>query len=281
MCPLDLSDGFEHNAPLRIILIGCGKMGSAMMHNWIGSGRLEYAEILDPNEPDETLTQHQQVDHITNFADLSLDKAHVVILATKPQIMDDICKELKEHLPEDMPILSIAAGKSISYFEKQFGKDTPIIRTMPNTPAAIGKGITALCANDATQENHKNIANALMYGLGEALWVDDEALIDSVTAVSGSGPAYVFHLIEVMAKAGEKAGLSTEQSMRLARQTVIGASALAEHEATETAQTLRQNVTSPNGTTQAALDVLMDGRLQALFDEAILAAQKRSKELSD
>ncbi len=280
MCPLDLSDGFAHNVPLRITLIGCGKMGAAMMQSWIASGLIEYAEILDPHAPDESITQHLNVDHVTNFSDLSLDKTQAIILATKPQIMDDVCAELKGIIPENVPVISVAAGKSVPYFQKHLGKEHSFIRTMPNTPAAVNQGITALFTPSETEEAHRSIAQSLMSVIGETLWISDEAQMDAITAVSGSGPAYVFHLIEVLAKSGEKAGLSTENAMRLARQTIIGSACLADNEPETTAETLRKNVTSPKGTTEAALNILMDGRLQDLFDETIEAAKARSKELS-
>ena len=280
MCPLDLSDGFAHNVPLRITLIGCGKMGAAMMQSWIASGLIEYAEVLDPQAPDELITQHSNIDHVTELSDLSLDKTQAIILATKPQIMDDICGELKGLIPQGVAVISVAAGKNTAYFQKNLGEDTPIIRAMPNTPAAANKGMTALFTAENTDDAYRNIAQSLMSAIGQTLWIEDEQQMDAITAVSGSGPAYLFHLIEVLAQAGEKAGLSAENAMVLARQTIIGAACLADNTPEITAETLRENVTSPKGTTEAALNILMDGRLQSLFDEAIKAAKTRSQKLS-
>ena len=280
MPPLDVPDSLDDRSKIRVALVGCGKMGSAMMQGWLDHNTIEHAEILDPYPPPENLLAAQQISHVAQASDLSLENMDIVILAVKPQIMDNICADLKPLLPANIPVLSVAAGKNIPYFEKHLGAETPLIRAMPNTPAAIGQGITALFANPNIQNHQKNIANALMSKTGKIIWIDDECLMDAVTAVSGSGPAYIFYLIETMAKAGENIGLSKEQATLLARQTVIGAAALADHEDNIAAETLRQNVTSPGGTTEAALNILMDGRFQDVMTEAIEAAQKRGKELS-
>lgn len=152
---------------------------------------------------------------------------------------------------------------------------------MPNTPAAIGQGMSALFATKNVTDAQRTMATDLLSALGKTIWLDDEEQMNAVTAVSGSGPAYVFLLIEAMANAGEKAGLSPEQAMLLARQTVIGSAALAADEQNISASTLRKNVTSPGGTTEAALNVLMDGKFQDIMDKAIEAATNRSKELSN
>jgi len=202
------------------------------------------------------------------------------MLATKPQIMDNICAGLKDHLHKDTLILSIAAGKSIAYFEGYFGNDHPIIRTMPNTPAAIGKGITVACPNAAVSAAQKKNAETLLKAGGLVDWLEDENLLNAVTALSGSGPAYIFHLIETLAKTGEQIGLSRDLAEKLARQTVIGSAALAEDDEGTPASQLRKNVTSPGGTTQAALEILMDGRLEEIYKEALNAAKTRGEELS-
>ncbi|PZQ45538.1 MAG: pyrroline-5-carboxylate reductase, partial [Micavibrio aeruginosavorus] len=163
---------------------------------------------------------------------------------------------------------------------KRFGEQQPIVRAMPNTPASIGKGMSVAGAAHGTSEDIMLTAHKLLSALGLVEWVKDEGLLDPVTAVSGSGPAYVFYLIEALAEAGLQAGLDKDFAMTLARQTVVGAAALAEHDAEIPAHRLRENVTSPNGTTAAALSVLMDGRLQDVMNEAVAAATKRGKELS-
>jgi pyrroline-5-carboxylate reductase len=176
--------------------------------------------------------------------------------------------------------LSIAAGRSIASFEKYLAPGIAVVRAMPNTPAAIGRGITGAVGNARVTAKQKQICDALLSAAGDVVWLNDEALIDAVTAVSGSGPAYVFLLAECLAKAGRAAGLDAETAAKLARATVSGAGELL-HQSTQDAATLRQNVTSPGGTTAAALAVLMrdkDG-MQRLMTEAVLAAQKRGREL--
>ncbi len=256
-------------------------MGGALIQGWIDAGLIKHAEILDPQEISDTLSNLENISPVKNMAALSLAETDILILAVKPQIMDTICEDLKDILPPALPVLSIAAGKSTSYFKKHLGANTPIIRAMPNTPAAIGQGMSALYATSTLSNEQKQIADTLLSAVGETLWLEKEAQINTVTALSGSGPAYVFYMIEAMTKAGESAGLSTEQSMQLARQTVIGAAALAAQQSDTPASILRQNVTSPGGTTEAALKILMDGKFQDIINSAIQAAKKRSEELSD
>ncbi len=271
-------------AKYRIILVGCGKMGGALATGWQNANLLERADILDPNPIHDSFMDAKSMFHVKLAADLPFTDADMVILAVKPQVMDQICTDVAANIPEgrrtSLPILSIAAGKSIDSLQRPFDSQTPVIRSMPNTPAAIGKGMTVLCANKYVTEEQKQAADALMRAVGKTLWINDESKMDAVTALSGSGPAYVFYLIEAMAKAGEQAGLSAEEAMTLARQTVIGAGGLAADENDIPAATLRQNVTSPGGTTAAALTILMDGRFQQIMDEAVQAAKKRGKELA-
>ena len=256
-------------------------MGGAMTQRWVDAELVNSLEILDPADLPETLSDVTSIKHITQLSDLSFAETEIIILAVKPQIMDSLCTTLKPLLPPEIPVLSVAAGISTTTLQKHLGQDTPLIRAMPNTPAAIGKGITALTATKSVEDTQKQRVETLTNALGKTLWLDDESQMDAITALSGSGPAYIFYLIEVLTQSGIKIGLSPEHAAQLARQTVIGASALAETEAQTSASTLRENVTSPNGTTQAALDILMDQRLQALFDEALTAAQQRSIDLSE
>ncbi len=264
-------------------------MGSALLQSWAKNDLLNQLEILDPHVTQETIhslsPDLQSPFHVKPAADLTLPKSDIVILAVKPQIMGQICTDLASHMPADASsaplILSIAAGTSISFFEQAFGDNTPIIRAMPNTPAAIGQGITVLCANDHVTDAQQHMAASLMAAVGKTLWIDDEGLMNAVTAISGSGPAYLFYLLEALALAGEKIGLSSDQATLLARQTIIGASALAAQEPNSSAATLRANVTSKGGTTEAALSTLMDGRWQDILTEAVLNAQKRGEELAD
>lgn len=268
-----------HPSKLSVALIGCGKMGGALLAGWLKAKTVSNVSILDPAGLPDQFSNEEIITHITDPSGLSA-QYDVLMLATKPQIMDTICEGLKDHLHKDTLVLSIAAGKSIAYFEGYFGGDQPIIRTMPNTPAAIGKGITVACPNASVSSGQKKSAEALLKAGGLVDWLEDENLLNAVTALSGSGPAYIFYLIETLAKTGETIGLPKDIAQRLARQTVIGSAALAEEDGETSASTLRENVTSPGGTTQAALKILMDGRLEKIYQEALSAAKTRGEELS-
>ncbi len=271
------------NSPRKynIAVIGCGKMGSALIHGWVNADLINRAEILDPNEIDDSLTSHPDLFHVKLMESISFDDLDAVILAVKPQIMEGVCAELKKYVSLETAIISIAAGKKSTYFLENISLDSYVIRCMPNTPAAIGKGANVLYASNTLPAHHKDMAERLFNAVGHAHWVEDESLMDAVTALSGSGPAYVFYMMEAMTQAGINCGLSEELATALARQTVIGASSLAEVESDTPASILRQNVTSPNGTTQAAIDVLMNGELQDVMTRTLKAAQARSIELSD
>jgi pyrroline-5-carboxylate reductase len=261
-----------------VALIGCGKMGGAMLRGWLAAGTVDHVDILEPSG-------HARAPKTEIFTDLAsfmrgARKPDIVILAVKPQIMGEVCAALKAFVPPAALVLSIAAGKTIASFENIFGASQPVVRVMPNTPAAIGKGIGVAVANKHVTPPQRTAAHGLLSATGMIEWIDDESLMNAVTAVSGSGPAYVFHLIETLAAAGERAGLSPDLSMKLARQTVIGSAALAETDSTVPVAKLRENVTSPGGTTAAALEILMNGDLQKIYDRAIGAATQRGKELA-
>ncbi len=268
-----------------ILLVGCGKMGSAMLAGWLDQGLdAEAVHIVDPYQDSikenfptiEKKQLHKDISEVPKRL-----KPSIVILAVKPQMMSEALSSLNELKIADAVILSIAAGKNITYFEDFFGKKQAIIRAMPNTPAAIGKGVTVCIANGPVNDDQKKISSALLKTVSSVEWVSDENLMDTVTALSGSGPAYVFYLAEVMAAAGESLGLSPELSRKLADQTVSGAGALLEA-SNETAAKLRENVTSPGGTTAAALDVLMsDQGIAKVIRRAMQEARNRSKELAD
>src|SRR5690606_1118361 len=202
----------------------------------------------------------------------------VILVAVKPQIMDQVFPELATQAGPETLVLSIAAGKTIASFEAHLPAGTAVVRSIPNTPAAIGRGITVCCANAHVSAAQRETCQALLSAIGEVGWVGDEGLIDAATAVSGSGPAYVFLLAECLAEAGRAVGLDAELAKRLANATVSGAGELLRQ---SVPSVLRQNVTSPGGTTAAALSVLMaqDG-LQPLMTRAVKAATKRSRELS-
>lgn len=271
--------------PLDIALVGCGKMGSAMLKGWLDSKIIGRAYIIDPAGLPETFAEYAPnpvtaYKSVTSFGDADIH-ADIFVMATKPQIMGDVCKQLAPFMPHNALVMSIAAGQTISIFENAFGKDQPIIRAMPNTPSAIGQGISVAVANAKATDEQKAQTTKLLQAIGIVEWLDDENLLNAVTALSGSGPAYVFLLIETMTKAGISCGLSEDLAKTLARQTVIGSAALAKAEPETEASTLRENVTSPGGTTEAALKVLMaEQGIQKLFDEALTAARDRGIALS-
>jgi pyrroline-5-carboxylate reductase len=265
----------------RVVLVGCGKMGGAMLEGWLKAG-VPAAKIigLDPKPPQEMADFIAAKNVALNPAVASITDAEIIILAVKPQLMGDVLPTLLPLMKAKPLVLSIAAGKTIAGFEKVLGADAAIIRAMPNTPAAIGRGITGMVGNANVSSTQMALAEALLSSTGEVLRVKNEEAIDFVTAVSGSGPAYVFYLAECLAAAGEKLGLPADVSMRLARATVSGSGELL-HQSDLDAATLRQNVTSPNGTTYAALQVLMaDDGLKQLMEKAVAAAARRSKELA-
>ena len=263
----------------KLLLIGCGKMGGAMLDGWLARG-LPAADIVVAEPVEAIRPRHAGVRVVSSSAEVE-ETPEIVVLAVKPQIMREACDVLNLKLAPGVPILSIAAGKSLAQYATIFGLNRPVIRAMPNTPAAIGHGISVMCANAEITPIHRHLATDLLGAVGVVSWIDDESLMDAVTAVSGSGPAYVFLLIEELANAGEKAGLPAELAKTLARQTVIGSAHLAAAEIGIAPATLRENVTSPGGTTEAALKVLMsENGLSKVLTDAVTAATKRGKELA-
>lgn len=264
-----------------LVLVGAGKMGGAMLEGWLkGGAEASRIVALDPSPPPEVRALLERSGVRLNPEVASILDAEVVIMAVKPQLMEDVLPGVVPLKAAKPLILSVAAGKTIASFERHFGADAAVIRTIPNTPAAVGRGITAMAANANVSPAQLALARSLLAAVGEVVTVENEAMIDAVTAVSGSGPAYVFYLTECLAAAGEKAGLPKDLAMQLARATVSGAGELMRQSGIEAA-TLRQNVTSPKGTTYAALQVLMaENGMQPLFDAAIEAATKRSRELA-
>ncbi len=260
-----------------LVLLGCGKMGSAMLEGWLAQGLpVSSVWVLDPY-PSEWLQGLEGLNLNTSLPD---DPA-IVLVAVKPQMMGDALPSLAALGDGSTLFVSVAAGTPIAAFEKTLGQTTPIIRAMPNTPAAVSRGITAIIGNAHASAAHMDQAEALLSAVGQVVRLESEAQMDAVTAVSGSGPAYVFHLIETLAAAGEAEGLPPALAMQLALATVAGAGRLAEN-AAEDATQLRVNVTSPGGTTAAALEVLMDPDtgFPPLLKRAVRAAANRSKELA-
>ncbi len=259
-----------------IVLLGCGKMGSAMLAGWLAEGLKPGAvTVLDPHPSDWVLG----LEGIGLNTALP-EKPAVCLIAVKPQMIGEALPMLQALGGRETLFVSIAAGTPIATFEALLGTNTPIIRAMPNTPAAIGKGITAMIGNGQVGVEALALAEALLSAVGQVVRLEDEAQMDAVTAVSGSGPAYVFHLIETLAAAGEAEGLAPDLALALAKATVSGAGQLAAA-ATEGPSQLRINVTSPHGTTAAALEVLMadPGGLKELMARAVAAAASRSREL--
>ncbi len=263
-----------------IVLIGAGNMGGALLTGWLKNGVPGSSVIVvDPN-PAEAMRKmivDAGASHVTE-APAGLT-AGVLFIAVKPQLMDAVLPPLRSLVGEGTVVVSIAAGKTLSSLQRHLG-EAAMVRAMPNTPAMVGRGVTGAFANADVSDRQRQLVYNLLKVSGPVEWVPEEADIDSVTAVSGSGPAYVFYLVECMAEAGRKLGLQADLAMRLARETVAGAGELL-HQSPDDASRLRQNVTSPGGTTAAALGVLMaeDG-MQPLFDAALEAARKRAQELA-
>lgn len=262
-----------------IVLVGAGNMGGAMLSGWLRNG-IPGASItvLDPS-PSEVMAQQIEEGGARHFtAPPERLLAEVIFLAVKPQAMATVLPPLKRIVSAETVVVSVAAGTTLSFLESHLG-EAAMVRAMPNTPAMIGRGVTGAFANPKVTDVQKAQVDALLKVSGPVEWVGKEHDIDAVTAVSGSGPAYVFYLVECMAEAGRKLGLPADLAMRLARETVSGAGELL-HRSPEPASRLRQNVTSPGGTTAAALAVLMaeDG-MQPLFDTALAEARRRAEEL--
>ncbi|KRA97251.1 pyrroline-5-carboxylate reductase [Devosia sp. Root685] len=261
-----------------VMLVGAGKMGMALATGWLEAGLPPTNLVLvEPRPSEETKAFAAEYDlKIYDHAVGLLP--NVLVLAVKPQIIDEVMASLVPVIGPQTLVVSIAAGISLARLASGTGTDR-VVRSMPNTPAQIGKGVTGVVAGSGVDQDGRSAAEALLSAAGLVVWFDDEGDLDAVTAVSGSGPAYVFNLVEALAAAGVAQGLDEHVAMVLARQTVIGSAALLEADAAP-ASVLRQNVTSPNGTTAAALNVLMgeDG-LTPLMDRAVAAARKRSEEL--
>jgi pyrroline-5-carboxylate reductase len=267
--------------PSDITLVGCGYMGSALLRTWLDFFSRTRFCVIEPTGLPAEFENHSNIIHVTDAAagGEDISTAGVIVLAVKPQIMSQACAALRPFVSGNSVVLSIAAGQTLQNFQTLFGATQPVIRAMPNTPAAIGKGMAVAVAGVNVTPDQKEAAAQILQSTGLLEWVDDEALLDAVTAVSGSGPAYVFYLMEVLARAGEKAGLPPKLAKTLARQTVVGSAALAAQNPEKDPADLRRGVTSPGGTTEAALSILMNGEIEDLFVRAVEAARKRSEEL--
>src|SRR5690606_1794578 len=261
-----------------VMLVGAGKMGVALARGWLDAGLPASSLLLvDPNPGDAARELAQDYGLTLSTEAVGL-QPNVLVLAVKPQIIDTVMETLAPVIGPQTLVLSIAAGIDIARLSRGFGMGR-IVRTMPNTPAQIGKGITGAVPGPDVNAQDRDNAEALLRAAGPVVWFDEENQLDTVTAVSGSGPAYVFHLVEALAAAGKAQGLPDAVAEQLARHTVIGSAALLEADPALPA-TLRQNVTSPNGTTAAGLAVLMgENGLTDLIGRTVAAARQRSEEL--
>lgn len=269
-------------AGFPLLLVGYGKMGGALLAGWLKQGmRPENVTVIEPGEAAAAAARAEGARALADAADLpSGYRPEVVVLAVKPQAMDGALAPLVRLAGPETLFLSIAAGRTLADFAARLGAGTAVVRAMPNTPAAIGRGMQVACANAQVSEAMRTRAESLLAAVGEVAWVRDETLMDAVTAVSGSGPAYVFLLIEALARAGIAAGLPEDLSRRISLATVAGAGELARLSAAPPDE-LRRNVTSPGGTTEAALKVLMrPGGFEDLLREAVAAATIRSRQLA-
>ncbi len=265
-----------------LLLVGAGRMGGAILARLLADGLDPMHVIVQDPEPSSAIADllaDRGIDVLPFVDELSSPPA-VILLAVKPQMADAVLPPLGKLAGPGTLLLSIAAGRRIKGLEAHLPAGTGVVRAMPNTPAAIGCGVTVAVGNAHVSPVQKAVADDLLSAVGDVIWVGDEALLDPVTAVSGSGPAYVFLLVECLAEAGRAAGLEAGLAERLARATVVGSAALLE-QSDLAASTLRQNVTSPGGTTAAALEILAgpDG-LQELITAAVAAATKRGRELA-
>jgi len=267
----------------HVVLLGCGRMGSAMLAGWLNHPEnFLKISVIEPAELDKKYTESDVIAHYSSLDDLAnIDATPIdfVVLAVKPQMMAEAVSQFRNMALDKIVFLSIAAGLSCEWISEQLGGNSQVVRAMPNTPAAVGAGITALYAAQSVAADQKEFCVRLLQAIGGVIVLPDEKMMDAVTALSGSGPAYVFLLTEAMQAAGEQLGLPQELSYKLARGTISGVGALLDQD-TSDASVLRQNVTSKGGTTAAALSVLMeDDALLKLISRAMSKAEERSREL--
>jgi len=267
----------------RLVFIGAGNMANSIIGGLVSHGypaNLITATDLNAEQL-EKLAQETDINTSTdNAAATATANADAIILAVKPQVMEAVTSPLKDVIANNKPlIISIAAGITVGNLLNWMGNDLPVIRTMPNTPALVQTGATGLFANNAVSEQQKALADTVFSAIGIASWFDQESDLDAVVAISGSGPAYFFMMMEAMEEAGVKLGLSAESARELTLQTALGAAKLAQASDVSTAE-LRRRVTSPGGTTEQAIKCFEEGGLRELVDTALQAASRRSKELA-
>jgi len=270
------------NFDLKIGFIGGGNMAQAIVGGLLNNGHNpQRIMVADPSETQRARMIALNPDIQTGNTNAKVAGfAEMLVLAVKPQLMADVARELADALHGDRLIVSIAAGIRLSRIQQWFGAAMPVVRVMPNQPALVGAGMSVLIASDECQAQHRNNAEYMAGAVGRSAWIRDESLMDAVTAISGSGPAYFYLLMEMMSASARDMGLSEELSRLLTRQTALGAG-LSAQQSDEAVRTLRASVTSPGGTTAAALEVLEKGDIRGLFAEALKAAQARSRELGN
>ena len=270
-----MSGGNDHSS---IFLIGAGRMGGALLRGWLAAGFPAASLAVKEPQPSPDMAALLKENGI---ADQPSSTPSVLVLAVKPQIMAKVLDEVAPYAGQPTAVLSIAAGRTVASIAGHFAPNTAIVRAMPNLPAEIGRGMTAAFANPHVTGAQRDLCGKLLSAAGDVAWIGEESYLDAVTAVSGSGPGYIFYLVECLAAAGRDAGLPSDLAEKLARATVEGAGELLRRSALSPAQ-LRENVTSPGGTTAAGLSVLMrEPGLAALMRETVAAAARRSRELSE
>ncbi len=267
---------------MKIGFIGGGNMATSLIGGLIADGTTP--SQISVHEPDgqcaESLRQQFSVQLAADNTAL-VEQSDVVVLAVKPQVLRDVCQQIAETVQARRPlIVSVAAGIRISDINRWLGDGNAIVRTMPNTPALVQCGATGLYANTLVDEGQREVAERIMRAVGLTQWLENEALMDAVTALSGSGPAYIFLVIEALEEAGRKLGLSEEGSRVLALQTAFGAAKMA-LESSESSAELRRRVTSPGGTTERAIGILEEGDIRGLFEKALSGARDRAQELAE
>ena len=262
----------------QLVLVGAGKMGSALLEGWLSLGLpAQQTIVLEPHPSPEVLALTKR-GIVLNPPETS--KATALVLAIKPQVAAEVLPTLMPWVSADTLVLSIMAGRTLSFLQRMLPSAKALVRAMPNTPASIKRGVTVVAPNDHVDGLQRDLAHLLFAAIGQVEWIEDEALMDAVTAVSGTGPAYLFLLAECLARAGVALGLPADLSDRIARATISGAGELL-HQSTLPAATLRENVTSPGGTTAAAMTVLMAPTgLGPLIENAVSQAARRSRELA-
>ncbi|MCM2436100.1 pyrroline-5-carboxylate reductase [Agrobacterium rosae] len=266
--------------PRSIVLVGAGQMGGAILKGWLGFGISPITITVIEPTPSDNIVSLAATHRFTLNPETISEEAEVVMLATKPQLLDVAAEAIRSTINSETLVISVLAGKTISDLKSRLPDTSHFVRAMPNLPASVNRGITAAVASSDVSPEARRLTTSLLGAIGKVEWLSEERQLDAATALSGSGPAYVFHLVETLASAGRQYGLPADCAERLARATIEGAGELL-FRSPDSPSTLRQKVTSPGGTTAAALKVLMDeDGLQSLILRAVGAAKRRAEELA-